>query len=133
MAAPIINRTDSTVVDECQAKAVDQERVEHARASLPTVAETDRLAEWFRVMADPTRTRLLYALLEAGELCVCDLAATVGSAETTVSHALRWLRTSGMVQARRSGRMMFYSLDDAHVRMLLDLGREHLRHRGSRS
>ncbi len=120
------------VVDVCEVKMVDVERVEHARARVPTVAETDRLAEWFRVLGDPTRTRLLYALLEAGELCVCDLAATIGAAETTVSHALRWLRTAGMVSVRRDGRMMFYSLDDAHVRMLLDLGREHLRHRATR-
>lgn len=115
-------------LDACAVKLVDSDRVDAARAVLPTVAETDRLAEWFRVLGDPTRTRLLYALLEAGELCVCDLAATIDTAETTVSHALRWLRTGGMVRARRCGRMIFYSLDDAHVRMLLDLGREHLRH-----
>lgn len=119
------------LVDACDVRMVDVERVEHARSGVPTVAETDRLAEWFRVLGDPTRTRLLYALLEAGELCVCDLAATIGAAETTVSHALRWLRTAGMVRSRRDGRMMLYSLDDAHVRMLLDLGREHLRHRAS--
>ena len=91
-------------------------------------AESDRLAEWFRVMSDPTRTRILYALLEAGELCVCDLAAVVEATETSTSHALRWLRTAGIVRARRSGRMMYYALADEHVRMLLDLGREHLRH-----
>ena len=117
-----------TPLDVCAVKLVDSDRVDAARAVLPTVDETDRLAEWFRVLGDPTRARLLYALLEVGELCVCDLAATIDTAETTVSHALRWLRTGGMVRARRSGRMMFYSLDDAHVRMLLDLGREHLRH-----
>ena len=46
-----------------------------------------------------------------------------------VSHALRWMRGAGVVRARRSGEMMFYSLDDEHVRMLLDIGREHVRHR----
>jgi ArsR family transcriptional regulator, lead/cadmium/zinc/bismuth-responsive transcriptional repressor len=124
VSAVIVNRPEDRVVDV--------ERVDDARLRLPTVTETDRLAEWFRVLGDPTRTRLLYALLEAGELCVSDLAATIGAAETTVSHALRWLRSAGMVSARRDGRMVFYSLDDAHVRMLLDLGREHLRHRSTR-
>jgi len=109
---------------------VDADRVAAARERIPSSAETDRLAEWFGVLGDATRSRILYAVLEAGELCVCDLAATVGASETTVSHALRNLRTAGIVRARRSGRMMYYSLDDEHVRMLLDLGREHLRHRG---
>lgn len=75
-----------------------------------------------------SRVRLLYALLEAGELCVCDLAATVDMPETSVSHALRLLRTAGVVRARRAGRMMFYRLEDDHIRLLLDLTRQHLRH-----
>lgn len=107
---------------------VDADRVAFAQERLPNTDETDRLADWFRVLGDPTRTRLLYALLEGGELCVSDLAYTVGSTETTVSHALRWLRKSDIVRSRRAGRLIYYSLDDAHVRMLLDLGREHLRH-----
>ncbi len=106
----------------------DRERVDLAREHLPGPEETDQLAEWFRILGDPTRTRILYALLEAGELCVGDLAAVVGSSETSVSHALRWLRTARIVASRRGGRMVFYSLDDDHVRQLLALGREHLRH-----
>lgn len=96
---------------------------------MPDVADTDRLAEWFRVLGDPTRARLLYALLEAGELCVNDLATVVGAAESTVSHALRWLRTAEMVRARRDGRMMYYSLDDEHVGSLLQMSLAHLQHR----
>lgn len=116
-------------IDECEFRLIDADHVAAARARLPSVEETDRLADWFKVMGDSTRTRLLYALLEVGELCVCDLAAAIDAAESTVSHSLRWLRTAGIVRARRAGRMMYYSLDDEHVRMLLDLGREHLSHR----
>jgi ArsR family transcriptional regulator, lead/cadmium/zinc/bismuth-responsive transcriptional repressor len=65
-------------------------------------------------------------LLEVGELCVCDLAAAIETAESTVSQALRLLRTAGVVANRREGRMVYYRLADAHVRMLLDLSREHL-------
>nr|BFE84854.1 hypothetical protein GCM10020093_074550 [Planobispora longispora] len=90
--------------------------------------EAARLAELFRLLGDPTRAQLLYALLEAGELCVCDLTETVDVSDTAVSHALRLLRTAGIVASRRSGRMIYYRLADAHVRMLLDLSREHLRH-----
>ena len=88
--------------------------------------EAGELARLFRLLGDPTRTRILYALLEAGELCVCDLAATVEVAESSVSHALRLLRGAGIVRNRRDGRMIFYSLADAHVRLLLDLSRDHL-------
>lgn len=59
---------------------------------------------------------------------MCDLAATVDAPDTSVSHALRLLRTAGIVRNRRAGRMIYYSLDDAHVRLLLDLVREHLHH-----
>jgi ArsR family transcriptional regulator, lead/cadmium/zinc/bismuth-responsive transcriptional repressor len=113
-------------------RLVDAGRVAMAYERIPSAGETDRLAEWFRVLGDPTRTRILYALLEAGELCVSDLAAAIDTAESTVSHALRWLRSSRAVRSRRAGRLMYYSLDDSHVRMLLDLGREHLRHRDER-
>jgi len=115
-------------LDACTAKVVDRERVLAAQSQLLPDAELARLTELFRLLGDATRARLLYALLEAGELCVCDLAAATGTPDSNVSHALRLLRTAGIVKARRSGRMMHYSLDDAHVRMLLDISREHLRH-----
>jgi DNA-binding transcriptional ArsR family regulator len=115
-------------LDACATKIVDEARVEAAREQLLPEDELAGLTQLFRLLGDVTRARLLYALLEAGELCVCDLSAATGTPETNVSHALRLLRTAGIVKARRDGRMMFYSLDDAHVRMLLDLSREHLRH-----
>ena len=120
--------TDVLGLDACAAKVVDEARVEAARAQLLPENELEDLTQLFKLLGDATRARLLYALLEAGELCVCDLSAATGTPETNVSHALRLLRTTGIVKARRDGRMMFYSLDDAHVRMLLDVSREHLRH-----
>src|SRR5690348_7928327 len=95
---------------------------------LVTAEEATQLADLFRLLGDPTRARLLYALLEAGELCVYDLTETVQVSDTAVSHALRLLRTAGIVASRRAGRMIYYRLADVHVRMLLDLSREHLRH-----
>jgi len=115
-------------LDGCAESVVDAKRVAEARQRLVTRDEAGQLADLFRLLGDATRSRILYALLEAGELCVCDLAATVEVPETSVSHALRLLRAARVVRARRDGRMMFYRLDDEHVRMLLDLCREHLRH-----
>jgi DNA-binding transcriptional ArsR family regulator len=91
------------------------------------------LAQLFRLLGDPTRVRILFALLEAGELCVCDIATTVGTTDTKVSQAMRLLRGAGVVRNRRDGRNIFYRLDDNHVRVLLDVSREHIAHaeRGS--
>ncbi|MFV0309826.1 MAG: ArsR/SmtB family transcription factor [Desertimonas sp.] len=82
----------------------------------------------FRLLGDPTRVRILYALLVARELCVCDLARAVGASETKVSQAMRLLRSAKVVRNRRDGRNIFYRLDDDHVRMLLDVSREHVAH-----
>jgi DNA-binding transcriptional ArsR family regulator len=71
---------------------------------------------------------LLMSLLGGGEMCVCDLAATTAMSESSVSHALRLLRAHRIVSVSRRGRMAYYRLDDAHVRMLLDLGLTHTGH-----
>src|SRR6476619_1478005 len=105
-------------LDGCAAPCVHPEKVALAADNAPGVEELARVTSVFKLLGDPTRTKLLYALLEAGELCVCDLAASTGVAETTVSQSLRLLRASQVVTARRDGRLMYYRLADAHVRML---------------
>ncbi|MGI8426753.1 MAG: ArsR/SmtB family transcription factor [Actinomycetota bacterium] len=120
-----------TPLTSCAVYAVDPDRVNEARKHLISTQEARDLSELFRLLGDATRTRILYSLLDAGELCVCDLSATVDAPETSVSHALRLLRTAGVVRNRRDGRMIYYSIDDAHVRLLLDLVREHMKHTNS--
>lgn len=115
-------------LDGCAVVAVHPDKVTQAVERAPAEAELAHLTNLFKLLGDPTRARLLYALLEVGELCVCDLAAASGVAEATVSQALRLLRASGVVAGRRQGRNVFYRLSDAHIRLLLDLGREHTLH-----
>jgi ArsR family transcriptional regulator, lead/cadmium/zinc/bismuth-responsive transcriptional repressor len=115
-------------LDECSTPCVHPDRVDAARAASPPSDEIAQLTGLFKLLGDPTRARILYAVLEAGEMCVCDIAATIDATETTVSQALRLLRSAGVVNNRRDGRMVYYRLADAHVRMLLDLSREHARH-----
>jgi DNA-binding transcriptional ArsR family regulator len=90
--------------------------------------EAEDLASLFRLLGDPTRTRILYTLVDTDELPVCDIAEAIGAGESTVSHALRLLRTAGVVRNRRNGRHVHYRLDDDHVRRVLALSRDHLRH-----
>jgi ArsR family transcriptional regulator, lead/cadmium/zinc/bismuth-responsive transcriptional repressor len=126
-------RSDVEVIglDGCSVACVHPEKVQMVVDASPDPDQLTRGAALFKLLGDPTRVRLLYALLEAGELCVCDLAASTGTAETTVSQSLRMLRASGVVTGRRQGRLVYYRLADAHVRMLLDLTREHLGHQGT--
>lgn len=115
-------------MDSCAVEAFDPGKVMHALERVPDRSEISAVAELFKLIGDPTRLNILYALVETGELCVCDLAAVVGAPETSVSHALRLLRMAGVVRARKDGRMAFYAIDDHHVRLVLDLAAEHMRH-----
>ncbi|WP_272912850.1 ArsR/SmtB family transcription factor [Arthrobacter sp. FW305-BF8] len=114
---------------ECSVRLVDADRVASVKSRMPANGEVADLAVVFGLLSDPGRVRILIALLE-GEMCVCDLAATTGLSESAVSHALRLLRGPRVVAVRRAGRMAYYSLADAHVRMLLDLGLTHVGHTG---
>lgn len=88
----------------------------------------EEIAQLFKTLGDPTRVRLLGALLVAGELCVNDLSKATDTAESTVSQSLRVLRAASIVKARRDGRLMYYRIADSHVRLLLDLTSEHIAH-----
>lgn len=107
---------------------VHPERVQVTKEELLTVDEAAELASRFQLLAEPGRLRMIYALLEAGELCVCDLAATVEASESSTSHQLRQLRLAGLVRSRREGRTVYYRVDDTHVRLLLDVAVEHYLH-----
>lgn len=124
----ICAKEDPDLLDHCDVHVVDPERVSAVRARLVEPAIAGQMAVVFKVLADQSRCRLMAAIIEAGELCVCDLAATVDMSESNVSHHLRVLRANGLVRARRSGKMVFYSPDDAHIRLLLDITREHVEH-----
>lgn len=119
---------DLAVIDACELKMVDPDKVATVRQALPPAHDVVELADVFSLLGDPGRLRLLMSLLEGGEMCVCDLAATTSMSESSVSHALRLLRAHRVVSVSRRGRMAYYRLDDGHVRMLLDLGLTHTGH-----
>jgi DNA-binding transcriptional ArsR family regulator len=115
--------------DASGVRVVDAELVAAVRAAMPSDADVEQAADVFALLGDPSRLRLLAALLTGREMCVCDLAASAGMSESAASHAVRWLRAHRIVSPpRRQGRMMYYRLDDAHVRLLLDLALTHSQH-----
>jgi ArsR family transcriptional regulator, lead/cadmium/zinc/bismuth-responsive transcriptional repressor len=109
--------------DSCTAVHLAPSEARRGRLMSPHAVAA--LAETFRVLGDPTRVRILDAL-SAGELCVCDIASLVGISESAVSHQLRLMRGMRLVRPRRSGRLVFYALDDHHIIELLKQALTHV-------
>ena len=102
-----------------QAQAVEPDRVAVAQAALVSEDEARRLAELLALVADPVRSRILFALGSVGSLCVGDLALTLGATEDAVSYALRLMRTAGLVVNRKDGRVVYYRLADGFPHALV--------------
>ena len=83
------------------------------------------LAEFFKVFADSTRMKIIYALME-NELCVCDIANIVQTTQSAISHQLRLLKQAKLVKFRKEGKVVYYSLDDDHISQIVKKGREHI-------
>jgi ArsR family transcriptional regulator, lead/cadmium/zinc/bismuth-responsive transcriptional repressor len=99
---------------------VDAERVAAAKAGVLSVADAGRLAGLLGMLADPVRSRILFALVTAGELCVGDLALALDVTEDQVSYGLKMLRLAGLVSFRRDGRIVYYQLSDGFPHPLLE-------------
>ena len=111
----------------CGERCVHLDAVRQARAALADAQTYQDLAGLFGALADPTRAKIVHTLLRQ-ELCTCDLAAVVGISESGVSQHLRVLRALRLVKARRAGKFVYYSLDDAHIALLLQVGLTHQGH-----
>lgn len=105
--------------------AVHEDVVKRVLETQPEDEYLYDLAELFKVFGDTTRIKILYALLES-ELCVGDIAQILGLSQSAVSHQLRILKDSKLVKFRRNGKIIFYSLDDDHVRNMISMGMEHV-------
>lgn len=109
----------------CEGMHLDASKVAGLRRALLQGPAVAALAETFKLLGDPTRVRIL-DVLSKSELCVCDIAAMLGSSASAVSHQLRLLRSLRLVRARRDGRLVFYALDDQHIVTLFQQGLRHV-------
>lgn len=109
----------------CRVKFIHKDRVETARKSLFDDETTSDACAIFGVLSDPTRLKVLTALRKE-VLCVCDIAALLGMSESRVSHQLRLLRAMHLVRYQRRGKMVYYRLDDDHVKELLRFVMNHV-------
>lgn len=106
----MVSSPEADVSDDSHAHPVDPQRVEAARRRLPSREDAAQLTSILSLMADPTRSRLLYALDVVSEMCVGDLALALDVNEDAASYGLRVLRTAGLVTYRREGRVLYYRL-----------------------
>ena len=112
-------------VERCD--VVDLVSIREARRSMPTGDALLGMADLFAVLGDPTRLRIVSAL-DGREMCVCDIATSLGLSTSATSHQLRALRDQQVVRTRREGRRVFYSLDDEHVQTLYRQALDHVAH-----
>ena len=115
--------------DLCEIQYVDEQRVRAAERGMKDPAVVGLLAQTFKVLGDPNRVRITWALATQ-ELCVCDLATLLGMSQSAVSHSLRALRQLGLVKYRKAGAIAYYTLDDDHIAELLAEGFRHIEEHG---
>ena len=109
----------------CEHTEIHEDLIRIVRETMPGEDDLYDLAELFKIFGDSTRIRILFVLFEA-EVCVCDLAETLGMSQSAVSHQLAILKKSKLVKNRRKGKSIFYSLADDHVRTIISQGMEHV-------
>lgn len=114
-------------LDLCDCNVMHTEVIERVRQKQTPSKTLEEVASFFKVFSDKTRLSILSLLLEE-EMCVCDIAFVLGMSHSSISHQLRVLRQARIVKNRRDGKVVYYSLDDDHVRNILAQGIDHLSH-----
>ena len=110
----------------CDCEVIHADVVDAVKKKMPVDNELFDLSDFFKVLGDSTRSKIIWALDEH-EMCVCDLAVLLNMTKSAISHQLRALREANLVINRREGKNVFYSLADDHVRQIFKKGLEHIR------
>lgn len=113
---------------KCNCNIIHTDVVERVRMKMTSDEDMKRAADFFKVMGDPTRMKIIDVLMNA-EMCVCDIAHVLDMTQSAISHQLRILKQGNFVKNRRDGKVIYYSLDDEHINSIVELGLVHLRHK----
>lgn len=112
----------------CDCNIIHQNAVNIALKNKPKEKELEILTTLFKILGDSTRTKILW-ILDHHEMCVCDIANVLNMTKSSISHQLAILREAGIVRFRRSGKEVYYTLDDEHISRLYEIGLEHINHK----
>ncbi len=121
-----MDENNNNIIMECEVDHVHAELVERIKNQMPDEETVFDLAELFKVFGDSTRTKIL-SCLELSELCVCDIAQCLNMTKSSISHQLRILRGAKLVKSRKSGKEVYYSLDDDHVSKIYECALSHIK------
>ena len=111
--------------ESCSCNVIHKEVVENVKNKLPKEETLYDLAELFKVFGDSTRIKIICSLFES-EICVCDLSVLLNISQSAISHQLRVLKSARLVKFRRAGKVIYYSLDDEHIKQIFDAGLHHI-------
>ena len=111
--------------ESCSCNVIHKEVVENVKNKLPKEETLYDLAELFKVFGDSTRIKIICSLFES-EMCVCDLSVLLNISQSAISHQLRVLKSARLVKFRRAGKVIYYSLDDEHIKQIFDAGLHHI-------
>ena len=117
---------ESKIIPVCEEHELHRDRIEAGRKHMPPECELYDLSDFFKVLGDSTRMKILFAI-DGGALCVCDIAELVGMTKSAVSHQLKILRSADLVTYKKVGKNVFYELADDHVRHIIECALEHIR------
>lgn len=112
-------------VESCSCNIIHKDVVEEVKDKLPQEEILYDLAELFKVFGDSTRIKIICSLFES-EMCVCDLSCLLNMTQSAISHQLRVLKSARLVKFRREGKVVYYSLDDEHIKHIYDAGLNHI-------
>ena len=112
----------------CDCNIIHQDIVDDTLSKIPNDDTFFKLADFFKILGDTTRTKILFAL-DQNEMCVCDIANVLGMTKSSISHQLGTLRRSRIVKCRKAGKEVFYMLDDDHVKEVFEIGIKHIKHK----
>jgi DNA-binding transcriptional ArsR family regulator len=112
----------------CGQLIIHDDIIKKVEENMPKEDDLYDLAELFKVFGDSTRIKIIWALFES-EMCVCDIAYLLNMTQSAISHQLRVLKAARLVRYRRSGKTVFYSLDDNHIKQIFEMGMEHIKER----
>lgn len=111
--------------ESCSCNVIHKEVVENVKNKLPKEETLYDLAELFKVFGDSTRIKIICSLFES-EMCVCDLSVLLNISQSAISHQLRVLKSARLVKFRRAGKVIYYSLDDEHIKQIFHAGLHHI-------
>ena len=115
-------------LDVCDCTVIHKDVVNNTKKKMLNNTMFLKVSSFFKTIGDVTRLKILYAL-DNNEMCVCDIANLLNMTKSSISHQLKLLKDNGLVKSRKSGKEVYYMLDDEHVKSVVEVATSHVIHK----